>query len=95
MDGQYCVEKCKGCIFICGVSGKLWVLTGALLRFLNIMQNTCIFHWTRIKRISSTRQFDHDCAKKQIQKGSQVHGYYVVLIGNSRAKTQFCIKLLL
>jgi len=61
------------------VSGKLWVLTGALLRFLNIMQNTCIFHWTRIKSRSSTHQFDH--TKKTDTKGI-TSGYYVVLIGN-------------
>jgi len=69
------------------VSGKLWVLTGALLRFLNIMQNAYIFHWTRIKscsKLSSTRQFDHDCAKKKTDTKGITSGYYVVLIGNSQ-----------
>jgi len=34
-------------------------------------------------KISSTRQFDHDCAKKTDTKGI-TSGYYVVLIGNSQ-----------
>jgi len=33
-----------GFVFMHGLLGKLLVLTGALLRFLNITQNACIFN---------------------------------------------------
>jgi len=51
------------------------------------MQNTCIFHWTRIKtcsKVISTRQFDHDCAKTETDTKGITSGYYVVLIGISQ-----------
>jgi len=49
--GWHCVEKCKGCIFIYGVSGKLWFLTGALLHFLNIMTKYMYFPLDKNKKL--------------------------------------------
>ena len=38
MFGCHCIEKFKGFVFMYGLSGKLWILTGVLLPFLYIMQ---------------------------------------------------------
>ena len=40
--GWHWLEKSKEFVLMCGLLGKLLILTGALLRFLNIAQNTCI-----------------------------------------------------
>ena len=37
-----CLDKSKGFVFVHGLSGKLLILMGALLRFLNITQNACV-----------------------------------------------------
>ena len=38
MFGCHCIEKFKGFVFMYGLSGKLWILTGVLLPFLYIIQ---------------------------------------------------------
>jgi len=65
-------REMQGLYFMYGVSGKLWILMDALLHFLNIKQNTCIFQWTRKRgcsKISTAFQFDHANAKKMDKKG--------------------------
>ena len=60
-----------GFVFMHGLLGKLLVLTGALLRFLNITQTACIFNGQErcCSKINPADQFDHVSFKKRMQKG--------------------------